>query len=87
VLFVASQLGRLGVSVRPLEGAGDPVVGLDGGMAPMWASDVSPALKKLGASQPPPFTTGSSVEKSIRKVPPPGVTLAAPIAAAVGATQ
>ena len=86
VLLVASQLGRLGVSVRPLQGIGVEAAS-SGTAAPVWASDVSPALKELGGSRPQPFTTGSSIEKSIRRVPPPGATIGAPVAAAGGATQ
>ena len=84
VLLVASQLGRLGISVRALEGSGaeaaDPT-------AAIWASDVSPALNELEESRPQLFSTGSSVEKSIRRVPPPGAIIAAPVAAERGATQ
>lgn len=89
VLLVASQLGRLGVSVRALEGSGVPVVGSGAGIGPTWASDVSPALKQLGGREKQsggserPFTTGSSIEKSIRTVPPRGTTIRAPAAAEV----
>lgn len=79
VLLVASQLGRLGVSVRALEGSGVAVPKSVAG--PTWASDVSPALKELAGRQRRPFTTGSSIEKSIRTVPPPGISLSAPNAA------
>ncbi|HBK04870.1 MAG TPA: Flp pilus assembly protein CpaB [Acetobacteraceae bacterium] len=72
VLLVASQLGRLGVSVRALEGSGVPEAGTGVGAGSTWASDVSPALKQLGGRQQRPFTTGSSIEKSIRTVPPRG---------------
>jgi pilus assembly protein CpaB len=82
VLLVAGQLGRLGVSVRALQGSGLATVGSNEGTAPIWASDVSPALKELGRPPQSPFyTTGSSVEKSIRRVPPPGATFGAPVAA------
>lgn len=85
VLLVASQLGRLGVSVRALEGSSVPVAGSGAGIGPTWASDVSPALKQLEGRQQGPFTTGSSIEKSIRTVPPPGTTITAPAAAEVSA--
>ena len=68
-LFVASQLGRLGVSVRALEGSGVPAVA-SAGAAGTWASDVSLALKQSRQNKPGTFTTGSSIEKSIRTVPP-----------------
>jgi pilus assembly protein CpaB len=83
-LLVAGQLGRLGVAVRALENSGGPAA--PGGTAPTWASDVSPALKQMrtGVREQRPFTTGSSIETSIRTVPPRGVTIAAPAAAEVG---
>lgn len=77
-LLVASQLGRLGVSVRALEGGGVPDVAPVGGAGPTWASDVSPALKGARENKQGPFTTGSSIEKSIRTVPPRGTSLSAP---------
>jgi pilus assembly protein CpaB len=82
VLLVAGQLGRLGVSVRALEKSGAPAAA--GGTAPTWASDVSPALRQMGtgARDQRPFTTGSSIENSIRTVPPRGAKLGAPVAAA-----
>ncbi len=79
-LLVASQLGRLGVSVRALEGSGVPTVASAGNVGPTWASDVSPALKQFRERQQRPFTTGSSIEKSIRTVPPHGTILSAPSA-------
>lgn len=84
IVLVASQLGRLGVSVRALESPGGPAVGAGSAAGPIWASDVSPALKQLEGVQAHPFTTGSSVESSIRRVPPPGTTISAPAAAAGG---
>ncbi len=91
-LLVASQLGRLGVSVRALEGSGIPTVASASGVGPTWASDVSPALKQFRERQQRPFTTGSSIEKSIRTVPPHGTSLSAPSASeevivAPGASQ
>jgi pilus assembly protein CpaB len=77
-LLVASQLGRLGVSVRALEGSGVPTVTSARSVEPTWASDVSPALKQYPERTQRPFTTGSSIEKSIRTVPPRGVVLRAP---------
>jgi pilus assembly protein CpaB len=71
VLLVASQLGRLGVSVRALEGSSIPVAGT--GAGPTWASDVSPALKQLRGREGR-ITTGSSIEKSIRTAPPRGTS-------------
>jgi pilus assembly protein CpaB len=79
-LFVASQLGRLGLSVRALEGGGVPDVAPAGRVGPTWASDVSPALREFRERQQHPVTTGSSIERSIRTVPPLGTTLSAPAA-------
>jgi pilus assembly protein CpaB len=73
-VLVASQLGRLGVSVRALEGAGIPVAA--SAIGPTWASDVSPALKQLDKQAP--STTGSGIEKSIRTVPRRGAIIVAP---------
>ncbi len=67
ILFVAMQLGALQLSVRPLEGSG-LAAGETGGGAPTWASDVSPALRSL-AGQPPPFSSGSTLESQIRRPP------------------
>ena len=86
-LFVATQLGRLGITVRALEGSGAAAAGSNAATAPIWASDVSPALTELEDTRPQLFTTGSSVEKSIRRVPPPGTPIGAPVPAARGATQ
>jgi hypothetical protein len=83
-LFVASQLGRLGVSVRALEGGGVPDVAPAGRVGPTWASDVSPALREFRERQQHPVTTGSSIEKSIRTVPPRETSLSAPSAAEEG---
>jgi pilus assembly protein CpaB len=84
-LLVASQLGRLGVSVRALEGNGVPAVASAGGVGPTWASDVSPALKGFrGDFHEPLFTTGSSIEKSIRIVPAQVAIPSAPSAAEGG---
>jgi len=65
-LFVAAQLGRLQLSVRPLEvsvtGETD-----DGGIAgPTWASDVSPALNAIARKTPQSVST---VESSVRRPP------------------
>jgi pilus assembly protein CpaB len=82
-LFVASQLGRLGVSVRALEGGGVPAAASARGVG-TWASDVSPALKQSRQNKAGPFTTGSSIEKSIRTVPPREAILTAPAAVEEG---
>lgn len=79
VLLVAAQLGQLGLAVRALEGpaAATPA----GPTTPTWGTDVSTALRQSGArpgGPPRSFTTGSSIEKSIRTVPPPGAILRAP---------
>lgn len=67
-LFVATQLGSLQLSVRPLQtAAGDDLATLSA--PPTWASDVSPALKHLTA-KPQGASSGSSLESLIRRPPP-----------------
>lgn len=66
-LVVASQLGRLQLSVRPLEIA--PMSPAEGkrDMPPTWAADVSPALNELTRRRP---QTGGTIESAIRRPPP-----------------
>jgi pilus assembly protein CpaB len=67
-LFVAAQLGRLHLSVRPLEAAPMAKVEEEHRAPPTWASDVSPALSQLGHK---PSQSSSTVEKAVR-LPPGG---------------
>lgn len=67
-LFVATQLGALQLSVRPLEGASQ-VTHDDRRGQPTWASDVSPALSELKVKAEPPEPSGSTIETSIRRPP------------------
>jgi pilus assembly protein CpaB len=46
-VFVAMQLGKLGLTVRALDIAGDQRIGGAVVQTPLWASEVSPALKVL----------------------------------------
>jgi pilus assembly protein CpaB len=83
-LMVAGQLGKFQLAVRPLEGAvgerpEEPVA------KPVWASDVSPAIKEIGQSAAPKETgtqataprkcspdeslTGSTLECLVRRPP------------------
>jgi len=64
-LFVAAQLGRLQLSVRPLEGRTTAVTDANSRRRPTWASDVSSALGEVTHKAPP----GSSVENAIRRPP------------------
>ena len=65
-LFVATQLGLLQLSVRPLEKSSQP--GSDDRQeSPTWASDVSPALGELTGNGAP--MVGSTIESSIRRPP------------------
>jgi Flp pilus assembly protein CpaB len=64
-LTVASQLGRLQLSVRPLELA--PATTGRGEAGPTWAADVSPALNELTRRRP---QGGSGIESAIRRPPP-----------------
>ncbi len=67
-LFVATQLGVLQLSVRPLEGTSQ--IGADDRREPpTWASDVSPALNDVKVKKPPPEPSGSTIESSIRRPP------------------
>lgn len=68
-LFVAAQLGRLHLSVRPLEVGPMAQAGDERALPPTWASDVSPALSQLGRKQ---TQSNSTVEKAVR-LPPGGV--------------
>lgn len=48
-LFVATQLGKLQLAVRSIEGAGAAVLAEEGLQhAPLWASDVSRAIAEIG---------------------------------------
>jgi len=46
-VFVATQLGKLGLTVRAIDGVGDRSGGPAAEQTPLWASEVSPALKAL----------------------------------------
>jgi len=64
-LFVAAQLGRLQLSVRPLEGRNN--IAPKGGRKshPTWASDVSSALSGIARKEP----SVNPVESSVRRPP------------------
>ena len=67
-VFVALQLGRLQLSVRPLDEASSEETDHTEKQSPTWAGDVSAALKQLPhASLQQPST--SSLEGSIRRPP------------------
>jgi pilus assembly protein CpaB len=51
-LFVAVQLGRLHLAVRPLEGSGQASANEMRKLEPVWASDVSRALKEIARREP-----------------------------------
>jgi pilus assembly protein CpaB len=65
-LYVAAQLGRLQLSVRPLEVPADAAAQAvrEGGAT--WASDVSPALNEIARHK---SQSGSTVEGSVRRPP------------------
>jgi pilus assembly protein CpaB len=67
-LFVATQLGLLQLSVRPLEKVSQSALD-DRPASPTWASDVSPALDELSGNGAP--ITLSTIEGSIRRPPAP----------------
>ncbi|MEJ2117828.1 MAG: Flp pilus assembly protein CpaB [Alphaproteobacteria bacterium] len=67
-LYVAMQLGKLQFSVCALEGAGAEMAQIKKNRSPIWAADVSPAIRQvvlLGAKS----KSGSSVEGSVRRPP------------------
>ena len=64
LMFVASQLGRLNLSVRSLERPGPGDVGKLTASTATWGSDVSPALEQVARRQ-----TKSTVESAIRWAP------------------
>jgi pilus assembly protein CpaB len=68
-LFVAAQLGRLHLSVRPLEASPMAKAADERPLPPTWAYEVSPALGQLGRK---PSQSNSTVEKAVR-LPPGGV--------------
>jgi pilus assembly protein CpaB len=71
-LLVAANLGRLQLSIRPLEGADSgPGEERRESSTPTWASDVSPALKELMRKNPQ-APAPSTIEGSVRR--PPSLT-------------
>jgi len=65
-LFVAGQLGRLQLSVRPLEVSITADTESRRAAGPTWASDVSPALNAIARKIP---QSVSSVESAVRRPP------------------
>lgn len=63
-LFVASQLGRLQLSLRPLEGSTNTTTGR--ATSPTWGTDVSPALQRQVDR---PVRLPSPVESAVRRPP------------------
>jgi len=66
-LIVASQLGRLQLSVRSLEVGPQPQTVAKGNVEPTWAAEVSPALNELTKRKPQ--GVGSGIESTIRRPP------------------
>lgn len=65
-LVVAGQLGRLQLSVRPLETGPVTTGAAKRDAGPTWAADVSPALNELNRRKP---QAGGSVESAVRRPP------------------
>jgi pilus assembly protein CpaB len=65
-LFVAAQLGRLQLSVRPLEVIASTQTQPEGAVPPVWAADVSPALTQIPRAVAQPAT---GVEAAVRRPP------------------
>jgi len=69
ILFVAAQLGRLQLSIRPLTGASALLGERKRVSTPTWASDVSPALKEMAYRERQASPSGSTVERAVRRPP------------------
>ena len=69
-LFVAMQLGKLQLAIRPLEGAGH-APNAEEKHDPVWASDVSRAIRQMSLTSLKPASSGSTVESAVRRPPPP----------------
>jgi pilus assembly protein CpaB len=69
-LFVAMQLGKLQLAVRPLEGSGLAMAGERRLQEPIWASDVSRAIREMTLTSLKPGSSGSTVERAVRHPPP-----------------
>jgi pilus assembly protein CpaB len=67
-LLVAAQLGRLQLSIRPLENAGAASANGKREAVPTWASDVSPALKNV-TRRHPQTPAPSTIENTVRYPP------------------
>lgn len=67
-LLVAAQLGRLQLSIRPLESVAAVPDEEKNAPMPTWASDVSPALKEL-TRRHPERSAPSTIESSVRRPP------------------
>jgi pilus assembly protein CpaB len=77
-LYVAMQLGKLQLALRPLERSDAVFATANGERGPVWASEASQAIRQMSLASlrtPPsggsrPFSTGSSLEHLIRRPPP-----------------
>lgn len=67
-ILVAVQLGRVALSVRPLEGSGVASVKPEEVMSPVWASDVSPALGMLDQTTQSAVAPAGSSQKQRRQI-------------------
>ena len=68
-LFVAMQLGKLQLAVRPLEGAALALVEENRSSELVWASDVSNAIRQMALTSLRPVSSGSTVESAVRRPP------------------
>jgi pilus assembly protein CpaB len=69
ILFVAMQLGKLQLAIRPLEGSGLARADEARGLTPTWASDVSRAIRDMSVAAPRVVSSGSTIERSVRRPP------------------
>jgi len=67
-LIVAAQLGRLQLSVRPLQAAPATAGAAPSDGRPTWADEVSPALSAMSRTKAPAAAVG--IESNIRLPPP-----------------
>lgn len=75
ILFVALQLGKLQIAVRPLAGSGRSEPGYRPPQKATWAVDVSPAIKEVAHEVKSSQSSGSTLEGLVRRPPPPPETV------------
>ena len=69
MVFVALQLGRLQLSVRPVDEASGAAGEATEEHPPTWAGDVSPALQMIAPPPAPSQPSASTLEGAVRRPP------------------